>query len=327
MVDIISHIGFVEHHLLVLLLALMIDRSVGYPDGLYKLIRHPVVWAGWLIGLFDQHFNQAAFHASNKRILGVVAMVLLIAVVLMISLVIFAFLRASLWGLLIEALLVSSLLSQKSLSDHVRAVSTGLRESVQAGREAVGHIVGRNPGKLDGSSVARAAIESLAENASDGVTAPVFWFLLAGLPGIVIYKAVNTADSMIGYKSDKYRDFGWPAARLDDVLNFLPARLTAFGLALVSGAKFFHVIKVFLRDATKHVSPNAGWPEAAMAGVLDVRLGGPRHYGARLVDLAWMGDGRTDLSPQEIDQALKTYGRLLNLLSLALFFLLVVFLL
>jgi len=322
--DIASHIGFVEHHLLVLLLALLIDRTVGYPDWLYKLIRHPVVWAGGLIGLFDRHFNQAAFHANNKRILGVVTMVLLIAVVLTISWPIFTVLRASLWGLLIEAVLVSSLLSQKSLSDHVRAVSIGLTESVQTGREAVGHIVGRNPDKLDSSSVARAAIESLAENASDGVIAPAFWFLLAGLPGIVIYKAVNTADSMIGYKSDKYRDFGWAAARLDDVLNFVPARLTAFGFALVSGVKFFRVTKVFLRDADKHVSPNAGWPEAAMAGVLDVCLGGPRHYGARLVDLPWMGDGRTDLSPQDIEQALKTYGRLLSLLSLALLFLILV---
>jgi adenosylcobinamide-phosphate synthase len=201
----------------------------------------------------------------------------------------------------LETLAVAILIAQKSLVDHVRAVATALRRSVPEGRRAVAMIVGRDTAEMTGPDIARAAIESAAENLSDGVVAPVFWYLLLGLPGIVAYKLVNTADSMIGHLTPRHREFGWASARLDDVLNLVPSRLTALLIALTHGWVDPGPI---LRDAPKHRSPNAGWPESALAPVLNVALSGPRSYDGVRKDYPWVWpEGRRDAGPDDIDAA------------------------
>jgi adenosylcobinamide-phosphate synthase len=205
--------------------------------------------------------------------------------------------------------LLTALLAQRSLYDHVSAVATALdRYGLDGGREAIRHIVGRDSQSLDEDGVGRAAIESLAENFSDGVVAPVFWFLVLGLPGICAYKAVNTLDSMIGHRSDRYRAFGWAAARLDDVANLVPARLAglliAIAAVLTTRASGKDALMTMVRDARKHRSPNAGWPEAAMAGALDLSLAGPRQYGGERVEDAWIGEGSEDAGANDIRRAL-----------------------
>ena len=198
---------------------------------------------------------------------------------------------------------MSTLLAQRSLVDHVRAVAAGLRGGLADGRRAVALIVGRDPDRLDSAGVGRAAVESLAENLSDGVVAPLFWGVVAGLPGMLAYKAVNTLDSMVGHRSERYRDFGWASARFDDLVNLVPARLTGAALCLVGGSPL-RSATTMLRDAPRHRSPNAGWPEAAMAAALRLRLAGPRVYAGRTVDDGWMGDGRAEVTPADIDRAI-----------------------
>ncbi len=207
------------------------------------------------------------------------------------------------------ALVASTLLAQRSLHRHVDDVAAGLRAGLPQGRAAVAHIVGRDPAALDAAGVARAAIESLAENFADGVVAPALWCALLGLPGIVLYKVVNTADSMIGHRTPRHEAFGWAAARLDDLVNLPAARLAALLLALASPAGFRRAARAALRDAGRHRSPNAGWPEAAMAGALGLRLAGPRVYGAVRVDDGWMGDGRAEAGADDIGRALRLYRR------------------
>jgi adenosylcobinamide-phosphate synthase len=225
------------------------------------------------------------------------------------------------FGFAIEALLASSLLAQKELGRAVKAVADGLALSLESGRFAVSQIVGRDPHRLDESGVSRAAIESLAESTSDGIVAPLFWLLLGGLPGIVLYKAANTADSMIGHRTERYAEFGWASARFDDLVNWIPARLTAL---LIAGAAFLvrradpeAAWGTALRDAKKHASPNAGWPEAAFAGALGFSLGGPRAYDGEVHDLPAFGDGRSELGALDILKALELYWMALNLLLAA----------
>jgi adenosylcobinamide-phosphate synthase len=207
-----------------------------------------------------------------------------------------------------EVIGAAVLLAQRSLVDHVMAVAAGLRESLREGRRAVAQIVGRDPETLDPAGVSRAAIESAAENFSDGVVAPAFWFLVAGLPGIAIYKAVNTADSMIGHRNDRYREFGWAAARLDDALNWIPARLAGFLLCLVGGGRA--AMQVMLRDARLHKSPNAGWPEAAVAASLGVALAGPRIYGGVVTDDPYLNpEGREQAHGSDIEAAVRQTWR------------------
>ncbi|MEI7611134.1 MAG: CobD/CbiB family cobalamin biosynthesis protein, partial [Rhodospirillaceae bacterium] len=217
------------------------------------------------------------------------------------------------FGWLGEGVLAGGLLAQRSLREHVAAVAAGLRSGLAEGRLAVSMIVGRDPETLDEAAVSRAAIESLAENFSDGVVAPAFWLLLGGLPGIALYKAINTADSMIGHRTPRHEAFGWAAARLDDFVNLPGSRLTALLLAASAalgadtspGAAFAAV----WRDAGRHRSPNAGWPEAAMAGALGLRLAGPRIYAGIAVEDAWMGDGRAAVTADDIDAALELHHR------------------
>lgn len=298
-------------------LALLIERVVGYPASMFRLIGHPVSWIGTLITWFEHHLNSG----ENRRLKGVALLLLLLLTVLAIGLLILAVTRRIPFGWVLEALVGSTLLAQKELGRAVKAVADGLNLGLAPGRAAVSHIVGRDPEQLDESGVARAAIESLAESTCDGIVAPLFWLLIGGLPGILIYKAANTADSMIGHKSERFLEFGWASARFDDLLNWVPARLTA---VLIAGASFFvrgadpeRSWSTALRDARKHDSPNAGWPEAALAGSFGFRLGGPRSYDGVIHELPAFGDGRQNITASDILKALELYWTSLNLLLVA----------
>jgi adenosylcobinamide-phosphate synthase len=279
-----------EYHLLVLILALLVDRLAGDPDWLWRRVPHPVVLLGHAISFLDESWNLESDSAETRRTKGVAAILSL----LVLSVLIGAFLSAvlghlGLAGGVLEVLFVAVLLAQRSLADHVSAVASALKsEGISGGRRAVAMIVGRDPESLDEGGICRAAIESLAENFSDGVVAPALWFGLFGLPGLLAYKMLNTADSMIGHKSERHLDFGWAAARLDDAANWPAARISAL---LVSGAAFaklgrkaaLRALECAFRDAGLHRSPNAGWPECAMAGALHLSLAGERTYAGVVV--------------------------------------------
>ncbi len=295
-------------------LALIIERFVGYPQPLYAGLRHPVIWMGALIDLLDKRLNSG----ENRRAKGIGALVVLLVVTAAVTVPLAWGLRQVPFGWVAEALLATTLLAQKELGRAVRAVAEALDHSLEAGRIRVSQIVGRDPETLDEAGVSRAAIESLAESASDGVVAPLAFLLLGGLPGIALYKAVNTADSMLGHRTERHRHFGWASARLDDFCNFIPARLTALlfcGAAFwVKGAEAERGWTSALRDAKKHESPNAGWPESALAGALGFSLGGPRAYDGEVHDLPEFGvGGRRDLGPKDILRALQLYAMMLNL--------------
>lgn len=303
-----------------LVLALTIEAAFGYPQRFYAAIGHPVTWIGRLIGMLDQRLNRETASFVTRKAMGVLALVLLLAIILALSVLLQRLcLSFGLLGLLPLALLASTLIAQRSLYEHVARVADGLeRGGLEGGRKAVAMIVGRNPQTLDEAGVARAAIESLAENFSDGIVAPAFWLGLGGLPGIAAYKAINTADSMIGHRTPRHLAFGWASARLDDLVNLPASRLTAL-LLLVSAAldrtaNAGGAWRAVKRDAGKHGSPNAGWPEAAMAGALGLRLAGPRVYGETRVEDHWMGDGRAEANAADIRRALTLYKRSCGLL-------------
>ena len=299
-------------------LSLAVERWLGYPAPLLRLIGHPVMWFGRLITLLETASFRRTRTAGQKRLAGIVSVVLLVAAAVLPCLLVPAILRSFPGGWLVEMLLATSFLAQKELGRAVAAVARGLRQSLAAGREAVSHVVGRDPQVLDEAGVAGAAIETLAESTSDGVVAPWFWLVLFGLPGIAAYKAINTADSMIGHRNERYRDYGWAAARLDDLVNLVPARLTALMVVVacffVPNASPGNAWKAAWRDAGKHKSPNAGWPEAAFAGALRISLGGPRAYDGEVVDLPGMGDGTRALASAHIEWALVLYRATLNVL-------------
>ncbi|MCF6271992.1 MAG: adenosylcobinamide-phosphate synthase CbiB [Rhodobacteraceae bacterium] len=288
------------HDIALIVVALLLDSLVGDPRRVWSRLPHPVRIMGAGINWLDQKLNRN----RHKRLKGVLALA-----VLVFFAALFGFLVARLpGGWVFSVLFAAILLGQHSLVQHVEAVADGLQDGLPEGRRAVAMIVGRDTAELDQSAVARAAIESAAENFSDGVVAPVFWFVVFGLPGIVVYKLVNTADSMIGHRSDKYLEFGWAAARLDDVLNYIPARISAGLIALATGSKAaFGVIRA---DAGQHRSPNAGWPEAAMAGVLGIALSGPRAYeGKTTKDSFVNAGGRKLLGVQDIRAAIAVLWR------------------
>jgi adenosylcobinamide-phosphate synthase len=296
------------------LAALIVEALIGYPAPLYRAIGHPVTWMGrWLAGL-EQIMNRPAYGFAARRTAGVAALGLYLASVGLVAwLATRALLPLGPIGFAVLALLAASLPARRSLAAHVSAVAEGLDVSLDAGRKAVGKIVGRNPAVLDEAGVARAAIESLAENFSDGAVAPIFWTALGGLVGGALYKAINTADSMIGHKDERYAAFGWAAARLDDLVNLPASRLAALWLVLAAvltpGASARAAVRSVWRDASHHRSPNAGWPEAAMAGTLGLKLAGPRVYGDTLVDDAFVGEGRREAGAADIRQALRLYRR------------------
>ncbi|MGD9542564.1 MAG: adenosylcobinamide-phosphate synthase CbiB [Methylocystis sp.] len=295
------------------LLALAIEAGVGYPDALFRKIGHPATWMGAAIDALDRGLNRESDSFSRRRLNGAIALAALLLATVGIGALVARLALALPLGWIALAIVASSLLAQRSLHDHVAEVADALAISLEDGRAAVAKIVGRDVTALDEAGVARAAIESLAENFSDGVVAPALWLAVFGLPGALAYKAVNTADSMIGHKTARHRAFGWAAARCDDLMNVLPARaaaiLLAIGALTLKGASPSGALAAARRDAARHVSPNAGWPEAAIAGGLGLKLGGPRAYGGKTVDAAVLGDGRRDANAQDIDRALALYRR------------------
>ena len=293
-------------------LALLIELMLGYPDWLVRSIGHPVTWMGRLIEALDHKLNHEKDSPTRRRAAGAIAIVALIAVAGLVAYALEHNLSRLPFGLLVLAVLASTLLAQRSLYAHVARVAVALeQDGLEAGRKAVAQIVGRDPEVLDEGGVARAAIESLAENFSDGVVAPAFWMSVAGLPGAAIYKAINTADSVIGHRTPRHADFGIAAARLDDLVNLPASRLAA---VLIVAAAWFadrtsaaNACRAVQRDAPHHRSPNAGYPEAAMGGALGLALAGPRRYGGVLVDDAMMGDGQRDANAADIRAALALY--------------------
>ncbi|MEP9371621.1 adenosylcobinamide-phosphate synthase CbiB [Mesorhizobium sp. KR1-2] len=293
-------------------LSLFVELGFGYPDRLVRAIGHPVIWIGQLISFLDRHLNRATLSDMQRRISGVAALIVLMGVPAAIAFAISTALSALPFGIILVAILGSSLLAQRSLASHVKAVADALDQGgLAAGRRAVSMIVGRDPDQLDEAAVCRAAIESLSENFSDGIVAPAFWLGVGGLVGGVAYKAANTADSMIGHRTPRHEAFGWAAARFDDLINLPASRLTGLLLvaaaALVPGADPKNAWRSVLRDAGKHRSPNAGWPESAMAGALGLALAGPRVYGGMLVEDHTMGDGRREATSADIRRALRLY--------------------
>ena len=291
--------------------ALLVEAAFSYPQFLYRKIGHPVTYIAAWLSFLEARLNRASADARQKRWRGVIALSALLLATALISMAIVAIMPAGLAGTLLTAILASSLIAQRSLYSHVADVASALeRQDLAAGRIAVAKIVGRDPDVLDNSGVARAAIESLAENFADGIVAPVFWMAVGGLAGAALYKAINTADSMIGHKNERYRDFGWASARLDDWVNLPASRLAAALLLVVAPSGHRHAaFQAVWRDAGKHRSPNAGWPESAMAGALDLQLAGPRIYAGETVPDAFMGQGRRDAAAADIRAALHLYRR------------------
>jgi adenosylcobinamide-phosphate synthase len=293
-------------------IAMLIELCFGYPLALHRTIGHPVTWIGRLIAWLDRALNRETTAPQARRAAGVAAILILLAIVGALAFLLQSALLRLPFGILAAALVASTLVAQRSLHRHVADVAAALEKGgVAAGRQAVAHIVGRDTEALDTAGVARAAIESLAENFSDAIVAPVFWMAIGGLPGAALYKAINTADSMIGHRTERYEAFGWAAARLDDLVNLPASRLCA--LLLVAAAALSRngsagaAWRAVRRDAPKHRSPNAGYPEAAVAGALGLSLAGPRAYGGAHVEDALMGDGRREAVAADIRRALALY--------------------
>jgi adenosylcobinamide-phosphate synthase len=295
-------------------LAMLIELCLGYPQFLLRAVGHPVTWIGRLLGALERALNRDAAGAAARRAAGIIAILILVAVVGAAAFLVQRALFRLPLGIIATALLASTLIAQRSLHRHVADVAITLAKAdIGAARVAVSHIVGRDTAALDAAGIARAAIESLAENFSDAIVAPVFWLSVAGLPGAALYKAINTADSMIGHRTPRYAAFGWAAARLDDLVNLPASRLAALlfvaAAALAADASAGAAWRAVWRDAARHRSPNAGYPEAAMAGALGLALAGPRVYGGVRVEDALMGDGRRDADATDIVRALALYRR------------------
>ena len=294
-----------------MLIALALDVAIGWPDWLYRRIGHPVGWMGRVIAEADRRLNRSELRDGVRRRNGIAVALAVTATTGGVAWCVTLVLPDGLLGMAITGVLAWPFLAARSLDEHVRAVAEPLADNdVSGAREAVSKIVGRDPAMLDSPAMARASLESLAENASDGVVAPLFWGTIFGLPGIVAYKVVNTLDSMIGHRTVRHEAFGWASARIDDLANLVPARLTAVLLACVSGAPC-RVLRIVFRDARRHRSPNAGWPEAAMAGALHVKLSGPRIYAGHAgpsVDPFLNPDGG-DPGPGDIEAGIRLYRK------------------
>lgn len=297
-----------DNALWLLLGALLLDALIGDPDWLWRRLPHPVVWIGKIISFCDVRLNRPSLTARQRKAGGLLTLLLLILGGLLFGAMLTEISELLPFGNVLIVLVAAVFIAQNSLYRHVAAVRDGLEQSgLEGGRKAVAMIVGRDPNRLDEEGISRAAIESCAENFSDGVVAPAFWFTLLGLPGLLAYKAVNTADSMIGHKNEQYLDFGWGSARFDDLINLPASRLA--GLFIALSAPLAHgsprrSVTCILKDAGKHRSPNAGWPEAAMAGALDISLTGPRAYQGYTVDDPYLNEaGRKEATANDIDRA------------------------
>lgn len=282
----------------IVLAAAALEAVVGYPPALHRRVPHPIAWIGTLISMLETVLNRPVWGELARRLLGVAALLIIIGVSGLVG-----WLVARLGGPWAVVIVGTLGLAQRSLFDHVQAVARPLNAGdLEGARTAVGMIVGRDVGRLDEGGVAAAAIESLAESFNDGVVAPVFWFVVCGLPGLFVYKAVNTADSLIGHREPRWRAFGWASARMDDLLNLIPARI-AGPLFVLAGRGGW---RIMLRDASRHPSPNAGWPEAAMAGALGVRLGGAAWYDGEIANHPVLGEGRR-AEPADLSRGLRIY--------------------
>lgn len=278
----------------ILLCALALDALMGEPRWLWSRVPHPAVLMGKLIGWADHTFNAGQF----RRVKGALVMTALALFAILLGLLLAAL------GPVVEIMIAAILIAQKSLAEHVAAVAAALRKSTGDGRTAVAMIVGRDTADMDDPAIARSAIESAAENFSDGVIAPALWFLVAGLPGLLLYKITNTADSMIGYRTPRHQDFGWAAARFDDLINLVPARCSMLLIALPYG--LFGRLGEIAREARQHRSPNAGWPEATMARALGLALSGPRSYDGAMRDFAFVNaNGRKSIGASAIEDAVR----------------------
>lgn len=294
--------------MLTALIALVLDATLGWPQALFARIGHPVTWLGRLIDALDTRLN----HGRARAVKGVAASLIVIAAAMLPALAIAGWL-----GPWVAAVLAWPLVAARSLYDHVAAVARPLATGdLPAARAATAMIVGRDVTQANAPALSRAALESLAENASDGVIAPLFWAAIAGLPGIAAYKAINTLDSMIGHRTPRHAEFGRFAARLDDAVNWLPARLTALLIAAAAGSR--RALHVALRDARKHRSPNAGWPEAAMASALNLRLSGPRVYGSHIANEPWLNGTAPDPGTGDLWRGLVLYRRAVFLMGVLL---------
>lgn len=301
-----------------MLLALVIDAGLGWPSAIHARIGHPVTWIGALIAALDKNFNREGDAEATRRGAGIVVAVSVIMLAASVGWVCARMLPGGWPGLILAAILAWPLVAARSMHDHVDAVARPLiAGDPPAARQAVAMIVGRDPSQLDAAGIARAATESLAENTSDGIVAPLFWGAIFGLPGIAAYKAINTLDSMIGHRTPRHEAFGWAAARIDDVANLIPARLTGVLFAIVSVRPRIALATMW-RDAGHHRSPNAGWPEAAMAGALGIRLSGPRIYEGRLSQEPWLNGEAPDPSAVDLKRALALYRRAMLVLALGL---------
>jgi adenosylcobinamide-phosphate synthase len=306
--------GFLAAPLLLLASAFVLEFLFGEARGVFLRLPHPVRVIGGLTQMLDRKLNRPQRRAIDLRLRGLAVALFVPALAASVGYGLAWAARTLPYGWALELLAIVPMLAQRSLYRHVAAVAQALaQDGLPAGRRAVAHIVGRDVERLDEHGVARAAIESCAENFSDAVVAPAFWYILLGLPGLYFYKAVNTLDSMIGHLSSRYRDFGMGAARFDDLLNLLPARLSglllAAAAAVVPTANGAAAMRAMRRDARQHASPNAGWPEAAMAGALDLALSGPRTYGEQAIEGSWLNPaGRADATVLDIGRALMLYG-------------------
>ncbi|MCG2666789.1 adenosylcobinamide-phosphate synthase CbiB [Bradyrhizobium sp. GCM10023182] len=298
-----------------MVVAMAVDALTGWPSWLFARLGHPVTWLGRLIAAIDASWNRESDPPAFRRAAGVAGALLVIALAVALGWLLQSLLPSGWIRIVLIGILAWPLVALRSLHDHVAAVARPLLDDdIAAAREAVSRIVGRDPAALDEAGIARAAIESLAENASDGVVAPVFWGALFGLPGILGYKAINTLDSMIGHRSERHEAFGWAAARIDDVANFIPARVSGFLFVLLAPQRS-QALSCMTRDARRHRSPNAGWPEAAMAGALGVRLSGPRTYHGSVTNEPWLNQGARDPLAADIAGGLAIYRRAMLLLA------------
>ena len=316
-----------SNNLLVLILAIIVDAVAGDPRWLYSRIPHPIVIIGHQIELLDRFFNRTHYPPVTRKLLGVISVLIIVSSAWLLGWLIAWSCNQVSFGVVLQALIVSIFLAQNSLYQHVASVAKACKaDDLIDARSQISHIVGRDPNSLDQRAISRAAIESLSENFSDGVVAPIFWYVVGGLPALIAYKALNTSDSMIGYLTDKYADFGWCAARFDDAANFIPARLSAIIITIaafiIPSATGKSAFTTAIRDAKKHRSKNAGWPEAAMAGALGIKIAGPRNYDGILVEDAWMGDGIANVDASHIFMALRIYcvACILNVFWLILFY-------
>lgn len=292
-----------------MLVAMAVDTLMGWPRAFFAHIGHPVSWLGSLIDVLDSRWNRPSDTPTIRRLAGIAAALSVIVAAAGLGWIVQRMMPLDWRGIVLTGVLAWPFVAGRSLYDHVAAVRDPLKAGdIETARKAVSMIVGREPNQLDEAGIARAAIESLAENTSDGVVAPLFWGALFGLPGIIGYKAINTLDSMIGHRNERHEAFGWAAARIDDVANVVPARLTGLLFALTGSAPR-DALLCMAKDARRHRSPNAGWPEAAIAGALGVRLCGPRSYHGELADEPWLNGNARGPVAADLARALEIYVR------------------